>query len=136
MKPQRDTPLPRPNVLSRPHWDGCREGKLKVQRCNDCGTHVFIPTPVCSSCMSSDMQWVETSGKGRVYSFTTVWRPQRPEFEVPYSVAIVEMEEGWHMLSNLIDLEPEDVKVGLAVEVVFHAASDEITLPYFRPAGA
>ena len=134
MKPQEGTPLPRPTPLSKPHWEACKEGRLSVQRCEQCDSHVFIPLPLCSGCGSRDLEWVETTGRGEVYSYTTVWRPQRPEFEVPYTVAIVAMEEGWHILTNLIDCEPEDVVVGMPVEVAFHKMSDEITLPYFRPA--
>jgi uncharacterized OB-fold protein len=129
-----NTPLPRPTAISRPHWEGCREGVLRVQRCGDCGVHVFIPAPLCPGCQSQDLSWVDTSGRGTVYSYTVVHRPQRPEFRVPYTVAIIEMEEGWHLLTNLIDIAPEDVRIGMPVEPFFEKMSDEITLPYFRPA--
>jgi uncharacterized OB-fold protein len=136
LEPQTSTPLPRPTPLSRPHWDGCREGRLRVQRCRACGNHVFIPLPLCNACGARELEWVDTSGRGTVYSYTTVWRPQRPEFQVPYTVAIVEMEEGWHLLTNLIGCEPAQVRVGMPVQVDFRRRSDEITLPYFRPAQA
>jgi uncharacterized OB-fold protein len=126
-------PLPQPTELSRPHWDGCREGVLRVQRCDDCGEFVFIPKPVCGGCLGTNLSWVESSGRGTLYSYTVVHRPQQPTFEVPYTVAIVELEEGWHMLSNLIGVEPEAVTIGMPVEVTFERMSDEITLPYFRP---
>jgi uncharacterized OB-fold protein len=127
-------PLPRPTPISRPHWEGCQQGVLRVQRCRDCGEHVFIPEPLCTACASQDLEWVDTTGRGSVYSYTVVHRPQRPEFRVPYVVAIIEMEEGWHMLTNLVDIEPEAVKIGMRVEVAFEKMSDQITLPYFRPA--
>ena len=126
-------PLPRPTELSRPHWDGCREGVLRVQRCRECQTYVFIPEPFCTECQSEELEWVESSGRGTLYSMTTVYRPQRPEFEVPYTVAIVELEEGWHMLTNLVDCPPEEMRVGLPVEVTFRRMSEEVTLPLFRP---
>jgi len=126
-------PLPRPTPLSRPHWEGCREGELRVQRCDTCGHFVFIPHPTCTRCHADTLRWVTSSGRGTVYSYTVVHRPPRPAFEVPYVVAIVELEEGWHMLTNLVDVAPEAVTVGLAVEVCFRAMSPEITLPYFRP---
>ena len=129
----RTIPLPRPTALSRPHWDGCREGRLRVQRCDDCGAHVFIPQPLCSACQSSALTWVDASGRGTLYSYTVVHRPPRPEFDVPYVVALVELEEGWHMLSNLVDCPLEAIAVGMPVEVSFRPASDEITLPCFRP---
>lgn len=127
-------PLPRPTALSKPYWEGCQRGVLRVQRCRDCGEHVFIPEPLCTGCSSQNLEWVDTSGRGSVYSFTVVHRPQRPEFRVPYTVAIVEMDEGWHMLSNLVDIAPEAVKIGMKVEVSFEKMSEQITLPYFRPA--
>jgi uncharacterized protein len=126
-------PLPRPTSLSRPHWDGCKQGVLRVQRCQDCGGFVFIPQPLCTHCQSEALEWVASSGRGAVYSHTVVHRPPRPAFDVPYVVAIVELEEGWHMLTNLVDVAPEDVRVGLPVEVAFRRMSDEITLPCFRP---
>ena len=128
-------PLPRAWSLTQPHWDGCKRGELMVQRCEDCGRHVFIPQYACTSCLSEHLEWVPSSGRGTVYSYTTVHRPQQPAFETPYVCAIVELDEGWHMLTNLVGLEPDDVRIGMRVEVAFHAVSDEVTLPYFRPAG-
>ena len=133
MSPGTGIPLPRPTELSRPHWDGCREGVLRVQRCRECQTYVFIPEPFCTECQSEELEWVESSGRGTLYSMTTVHRPQRPEFEVPYTVAIVELEEGWHMLTNLVGCPPEEMRVGMPVEVTFQRMSDEVTLPLFRP---
>ena len=77
---------------------------------------------------------VKSSGKGVIYSCTTSHRPQRREFEVPYTVAIVELEEGWHMLSNVIDCPHEEIEIGMPVEVSFVKMTDEITLPMFRQA--
>ena len=133
MTQAKTIPLPRPTALSRPHWDGCREGVLRVQRCGGCGSYVFIPQAVCTECQTDALEWVESSGRGSVYSHTTVHRPPRPEFDAPYVVAIVELEEGWHMLTNLVDCAPEEVAIGLSVEVDFREISDEITLPCFRP---
>jgi uncharacterized OB-fold protein len=126
-------PLPRPTALSQPHWDACREGKLKVQRCGQCKTYIFIPQPCCSNCQSPELVWVESSGRGVVYSFSVVHRAPRPQFEVPYAVAIIELEEGWHMLSNVLECPMEDVVVDLPVEIKFQKMTEEITLPYFVP---
>ena len=128
-------PLPIPTTVSAPHWEGCKRGELLVQRCRECEGYVFIPQPACTHCLSEDMEWVRSSGKGAVYSWTTVYRPQQPSFETPYISAIIEVEEGWHMMTNLVDMPVDAVRIGLPVEVVFHAVSDDITLPYFRPAG-
>ncbi len=126
-------PLPHPTGLSRPHWDACREGKLKVQRCAQCATYIFIPQPCCTSCQSTQLEWVESSGRGKVYSFTVVHRAPRPQFEVPYIVAVIEMEEGWHMLSNVLGCPVDAVVVNLPVVVTFRKMTEEITLPYFVP---
>jgi uncharacterized OB-fold protein len=83
--------------------------------------------------MGPRLEWVDSSGRGTLYSYTVVHRPQQPSFEVPYAVAIVLLEEGWHMLSTLIDVEEDRIEVGMPLEVVFQKMSDEITLPLFRP---
>lgn len=129
----RSIPLPRPTALSRPHWEGCLAGRLLVQRCRDCGQLVWIPQPICTACLSHALDWVESRGRGRVYSLTTVHRPPRPEFEVPYTVAIVELDEGFHFLTNLVECAPEERRIGQRVEVTFRRMSDEIALPMFRP---
>lgn len=127
-------PLPRPTALSAPHWAGCREGRLRVQRCTSCGRYVFIPQPACPGCLTETLAWVESSGRGALYSYTTVHRPPRPAFPVPYTVAIVELEEGFHMLTNLVECDASALRVGMPVEVVYREMSEEITLPMFRPA--
>jgi uncharacterized OB-fold protein len=126
-------PLPQPTQLSQPHWDGCREGSLKVQQCRQCDTCVFIPQPRCTHCQSADLIWIDCTGRGKIYSYTIVHRAPRPQFETPYVVAIIELDEGWHMLSNVIDCAVEDVEVDMPVRVEFRKMTDEITLPYFVP---
>jgi len=128
-------PLPRPTDLSRPFWDACRAGRLVVQRCGDCGHYVFIPQPCCTACQSPRLGWVESSGHGTVYSYTVVHRPPRPQFKAPYVVAVIAMEDGWYMLSNLVDCAPEAVSMDMPVEVVFRRMTEAMTLPFFRPPG-
>ncbi len=135
LAPQKTgTPLPRPSPLSQPHWDAARAERLVFQRCSACSACVFIPQPACTGCFGPHLEWVQSSGRGTLYSYTIVHRPQRPEFQVPYAVAIVELEEGWHMLSNLIDCELAEIRVGMELEVAFRKMSEQITLPFFRPA--
>lgn len=126
-------PLPTPTAISEPFWDGCRRGELLAQKCLDCGGLTFIPQLACSHCFSSKLEWAKGSGRGSVYSYTVVWRPQTPSFEVPYVVAIVELEDGYQILTNIVDCDPSQVHVGMPVEVDFRPASEEIVLPYFRP---
>ena len=129
-----ERPLPRPNPLSRPHWDGCRAGVLRVQRCGDCGAYVFIPQPLCTACSSDGLAWVESAGLGTVYSFTVVRRAPHPAFATPYVVAIVTLDEGFEMLATL-ECEPLRAAIGMRVRVAFRAASETISLPFFVPVG-
>jgi len=132
--PPDGIPLPRPTALSKPHWEGCQAGVLRVQRCRDCAEYVFVPQPVCTNCLAETLEWVDSSGRGTLYSYTIIHRPQQPAFDVPYVAIIVEMEEGWHMLSNLKEAPLEVIEIGMRLEVLFERMSEEITLPYFRPA--
>ena len=131
---QSDIPLPSPRPLSKPFWDGCRRGELLAQHCRPCGKWTPIPHIACMHCLSADLVWERTSGKGTIYSYTVVWRPQMPAFKVPYIIAIVDVNEGYQMTTNIIDCDHNAVRVGIAVQVRFRRMSAEITLPYFRPA--
>ena len=130
-----ERPLPRPTELSRPHWDGCRGGVLRVQRCRNCGAHIFIPQPLCTSCQTSELDWVESRGEGAIYSYTVVHRAPHPSFATPYIVATVSLDEGFEMLAN-VECEPREIAIGMRVRAAFRALSSEIALPYFVPARA
>lgn len=125
-------PEPKPTAISEPHWQGCKDSKLMVQRCNQCALYVFPPQPVCPQCMQTSLIWQRSSGNGTLYSFSVVHRPQTPAFEAPYITAIIELEEGWHMLSNLVDCNAETVAIGDPVEVHFQPRGDSV-LPLFKP---
>lgn len=127
-------PVPRPSLLSRPFWEGLARGELLFQRCRVCGRATHTPAVVCAHCGSPELDWEPSSGRGTVYSWTIVWRPQTPAFSVPYVPIIVDLEEGWQILSNLIGCEHDEVHVGQAVVVEPHAVGEGISLPYFRPA--
>jgi len=126
-------PHPYPSPTSQPFWDGLDRGELLFQRCGMCGASTHTPAIVCSHCGSRTLTWEASTGRGTVYSWTIVWRPQTPAFSVPYVPIIVDLEEGWQMLSNLIGCAHDAVHVGQAVEVEFHTLADNVTLPYFRP---
>ena len=128
-----EIPVPYPSVVSRPYWEGCRRDELLFQRCGDCDGITHTPAVMCAHCVSRKLSWERSAGTGAVYSWTTVWRPQTPAFTIPYTAIIVDVDEGWQMLSNLIGCEHDAVDVGMRVEVEFHPLNDEITLPYFRP---
>jgi uncharacterized OB-fold protein len=127
-------PHPYPTIVSQPYWDGCARGELLFQRCGDCGGITHTPALMCAHCTSRNLHWEKSAGTGSIYSWTTVWRPQTPAFTVPYTAIIVDMDEGWQILSNLIGCEPDAAHIGMRVQVEFHpVANSDITLPYFRP---
>ena len=131
-----DIPLPVPGPISGPYWQGCGEGILRFQRCSDCGASTHTPALMCAACASMSLEWVDSSGRGEIYSWTRVWRPLTPAFVTPYVPIIVTMEEGWFILSNLVGCEDDAVAIGQPVEVVFHNSGgpDDIVLPYFQRA--
>ena len=128
-----DIPRPFASVISAPYWEGTARGELLFQCCNACAGITHTPAVMCAHCSSPDLVWEKSAGTGRVYSWTTVWRPQTPAFTVPYLAIIVDMDEGWQMLSNLIGCEHDAVEIGMPVAVEFHAITDGVMLPYFRP---
>ncbi len=133
-----DKPLPVPDSESTPFWDGMREGKLMLQRCGSTGEFLFPPVTFCPGSLERP-EWAQASGRGTVFSWIVVRHPVPRDLyadEVPYVVAIVELEEGCRMTGNLVGVAPEDVKAGMAVELGFNRVTAEITLPAFRPAGA
>jgi uncharacterized OB-fold protein len=130
-----DKPLPAITEDGAPYWEGCRKGELRVQRCSACAHLRWPPSVLCPRCLAEGGDWVALSGRGTIYSWIVVHRPQHPAFfgDVPYNVAIVELEEGPRLHTNVVECADEDLRVGLPVEVVFHEVDDEVTLPKFRP---
>jgi len=138
LKPQTTAvPAPFPSVVSEPYWDGLRRHELLFQRCGACNGITHTPSPICAHCLATDLSWEQSAGTGTIYSWTMVWRPQTPAFEVPYCPVIVDVDEGWQILSNLIGIDTDDVdarfRAGLRVQVEFHPVADGFVLPYFRP---
>jgi uncharacterized OB-fold protein len=130
-----DKPLPAITEDGAPYWEGCRQGELRAQRCTACRHLRWPPSVLCPKCLAEGGEWVALSGRGTIFSYIVVHRPQHPAFfgDVPYNVAIVELEEGPRLHTNVVECANEDLRVGLAVEVVFHKVDDEVTLPKFRP---
>ncbi len=117
--------------LSLPFWQGCRAGELRYQRCDACGAANFPPSEHCRQCLSADLRWERSGGLGEIYSWTVVHRPVTAEFEPPYAPAIVTLDEGYQMLTNIVGMPPADLAIGLRVRVQFHAVGADLTLPYF-----
>ncbi len=128
-------PLPEVDEDTRPYWEGCKQQKLLFQECASCGTVQSYPRKVCMRCMQASLVWRESSGRGDVYSFSVVHRgPQGFEDDVPYVVAIVQLAEGFRVMTNIVDCDPDSVRIGLDVQVVFQRINEDVTLPKFTPA--
>ena len=126
--------LPQPTEDSRPFWDALRSRRFDLQTCADCGTVRHYPRPVCSVCYSMGVVWTTASGRGSVHSWTVSHQAFHPSFEdcLPIILATVDLEEGVRMNCRLDGVAPEEIEVGLPVEVDFEEVDDEVTLPYFR----
>jgi uncharacterized OB-fold protein len=129
-------PLPAPSAISQPFWDGLAAGELRVQKCDGCGRFVFYPRPYCPECLSEALTWTPLSGRGRVYTYTIVRRAMNPAFapDVPYVFAIVELEEGPRVPTNVINCAPEEMRVEMAVKAVYDSVAAGIALLKFEPA--
>lgn len=114
-------PGPHPTPVSAPYWEAAAAGRLVLQRCRDCGRWQHYPRVLCAACWGADLAWAEPAGTGVVWTFTVAHRPGHPAWqaEVPYAIAIVELDEGPRLLANVIDCPPEAVRVGMAVRVAF-----------------
>ncbi len=129
-------PPPLADTTTLPFWEAAAEHRLVVQRCSACGHTRLPPAPICPECRSGESDWHEVSGRGEVYTFTTVHRPIAADQKLPFVIAVVALEDsgGLRIISNLVDVEPEAIEIGLPVEVVWEDMSDEMAVPRFRPA--
>ncbi|HWP43730.1 MAG TPA: Zn-ribbon domain-containing OB-fold protein [Blastocatellia bacterium] len=127
-------PLPKPDNDSAEYWDAARRHKLVLQQCIECQRFRFYPRSVCPHCLSDRFEWRPASGRGKVYSFTVIHRAPAQAFRdrVPYVLALVELEEGVRMMTNIVECDPDTVRIGESVEVTFDDVTDEVTLPKFR----
>ena len=125
---------PRPTATSEPYWQGCAEGELRVQYCLGCEQYQFYPRIVCSKCGATALEWRPASGEGRIASFTVVRRGVSAAYEAPYVVALIDLEEGVRMMSQVAMANPDDagLKVGARVRVAFADWSGEVTVPVFE----
>jgi uncharacterized OB-fold protein len=130
--------VPSPSPETQRYWEGCKKHELWLPFCLACKAHFFYPRPFCPRCFGWEVEWRQTSGRATLYTYSIQYRPQAPGFTPPYVTAIVQLEEGPRMLTNLEGVEPDPAQIacGMAVEVDFLDLSDEISLPVFRPAGA
>ena len=131
-----ERPLPRPDDASQQYWQGCRDGELRMQRCTPCGHLRFPPRPMCPRCQSFECGWVPVSGRGTVYSWVVAHPPLLPAFVdlAPLVVLLVELEEGddLRIVGNLLGEGPEDIAIGMPVEVAFEQVAADVVLPKWR----
>lgn len=122
-------------------WDAAADHRLVAQRCAQCGRLRHPPRPMCPECHSLDVEVLELSGRGTVYSYSILHHPQNPVFQYPIVAVLVDLEEGIRLVSNLEGVAPEDVRIGMAVEVCYTPTVDGAAVPQFRltsasPSGA
>jgi uncharacterized OB-fold protein len=129
-------PVPVPDAVSRPFWDGCARHQLLIQRCAACGRFRHPPGPACPGCGSRETRWIEVSGRGRVFSWVVVRHPVPLDVyrtDVPYVVALIDLHEGVRMVSNIVGCDPDSIIVDMAVSVCFVPYGPEHVLPQFSP---
>jgi len=126
-------PTPAVDRETLPWWQAAAEHRLLLQRCNACGRVRLPPGPLCPVCRSFDQGWQEASGRGTVYTYTIVHRAYVPGLPVPYVVAVVALEEGPKLTSNVVDVAPESVQIGMAVELAWEDMGPGLAVPRFRP---
>ena len=129
-------PIPPTSALTQPYWDAAGRGEMAVQRCEQCEHRPFPPRATCPNCGGSSLSWSPVSGRANVYSYTVAHRPPHPVFaaQLPLVVAIVELEEGPRMVTNIVGCDPADVEVGMAVEFTSEPIDDtDMVLPVFSP---
>jgi uncharacterized OB-fold protein len=131
-------PLPVLEGLSKEFYDWCKQGQLRFQSCKSCGVWRHVPREMCAECGSWEWEWARSAGRGSVFTWTVVAVPLHPAFrdDVPLAPAVIELDEGVRLLSQVVDCPPDALEIGMPVEVCFDDVTSEITLPKFRRARA
>ena len=114
-------------------WDAASEGRLVAQRCGDCGALRHPPRPMCPHCHSLQIEVAELSGRGTVYSYAILHHPQHPAFDYPVFAVLVDLDEGIRIVSNIVAVAKDDIRIGMRVEVDFVATTGGHNVPVFRP---
>jgi len=127
-------PLPSATILDRPYWEHAQRHELALQKCSDCGQFRYPASPVCPECDGAKYDWTRVSGKGCVISWVIFHRCYFPSFEdeMPYNVALIQLDEGPVVISNIVDIDNDEIASGLRVEVVFDDVDEQISIPKFR----
>jgi len=130
-----EKPVPVPNADDRQFWEACKKHELCVQKCQACGLLRWPPSFLCPQCHGKESQWIPLAGKGKVYTYTVFHRAFHPAFEkdVPYVTAVIALDEGPHLLSNIVGCAPDQVTCDMPVEVVWEDRQGGHSIPKFRP---
>jgi uncharacterized OB-fold protein len=130
--------VPSPTPETQPYWDGLLQGRLRLQRCADCGKIRHYPRPMCDACWSMNTDWVDASGNGTVHSWTITHYAFHPGFkgDLPYVLLTVDLPEGVRMNAQARGIDPSQLRVGLPVVVAFDPVKADLTLPVFNAAPA
>jgi hypothetical protein len=128
-------PPPLANSTTLPWWEAAAEHRLVVQRCTACEHTRFPPAPICPECRSTEADWSEVTGAGEVYTFTLMHRPVAADMKLPFVVAVIALQGsgGLRIISNLVDVDPDEVEIGMPVELVWEDMSENLAVPRFRP---
>jgi uncharacterized OB-fold protein len=127
--------LPTPDDTTRPFWEAAREGRFLIKRCRDCGRAHYYPRPFCPHCWSGAVDWEDARGRASLYTWSVVLQNDLPPWpeRVPYVAAVVDLDEGPRVMTNVVECEFERLTIDMALQVSFRQASDEVTVPVFRP---
>ncbi len=129
-----DLPRPNPSEEGQPFWDYLKDGELRIQRCSSCAKYRQPPQPMCASCNSVESEWVKMSGNGEVYSFVISRQAIHPALvdKVPFLTVSIALEEGPHLTSNMVDVGPDEITIGLPVTLEIVDKGDGLLMPMFR----
>jgi uncharacterized OB-fold protein len=128
--------LPTIEDESRPFWDAAHEGRFLIARCRSCGKAHHYPRPFCPFCWSEDVVWEDSCGVATLYTYSVVYANDLPPFSdrLPYVAAVVDLDEGPRVMTNIVDCDPSELRIGMKLKVAYRELTPEITAPVFRPA--
>ena len=129
-------PVPQPDDLSRPFFEGANRGELMLQKCGDCGAWLAPGSRACSECLGESLTWQAASGQATLFTFAVMHQRYHPGFadELPYNIAVVQLDEGPRLSTTIVGVANDDLRVGMPLTVTFEQAGEGVTLPKFRPA--
>ena len=128
-------PLPTIQPETEEYWKAAKRHELFLQKCNACGEVIYFPRVMCYRCLSEDLGWFKSTGLGTLYSFTIIRQVAHMSFapDVPYVYAIIDLDDGARMISNIVNIDPMEIEIGMRVQVTFDDVTPEISIPKFEP---